>query len=742
MLKILAIGLKKAEDKITSLFGSVAKEATVKQNSGVEIGGGVFGTSASKPQLFGFTSGGGTGGIFGTKIDKATKDKEEEELEGLAIEQEMGKKEEADEEADGGEGEGYQSMEGKEYSDDEGEEGEEEEESEEEEGFILDEDTGCSEGAADEDKGAGMGATKQAGEKGMRAEKDTNAKKSGADEQQAEGHVGKIKEYFINLMGLNLSFSRALQQALDNDPLKDISSLFDQYKEYMKQLDSKYPEIKKGTKSEQAVASQSSLPSSSVAPSVPPTVPTKEAVVGKTDSSQQGFGLGTRTEEKGSVLKTNFSSGLGSSTGMLSNSLFGPAKTLTPTTTQPQSQPQSQSQPQESASTNSIFGFKPKTVPSTNSTSLFVPPNPVQATETATKTSATTVNASEPKSLFGSNIPSTTQPKSLFGTNTTTATEGKSLFSSNVGSTTTTNTTTTSIFGANKPTTAPTATPTLSETKPTSLFGSFGSVQKPDQPAASFAASANTTENKPVFGFGSATSSAASEPRPLFGGAKPFGSDVKPLFNTSSTSTSSAVPPSKFSFGGGFTSSASTLPSQPSLFGGAQLPQHSSLVMPQSTAPTAKKQEDQQGDDEEDDPEKKQEKEYNAKMQELASVPGVGEENEDQLFNNRVKLYKFNTDTKAFVDLGIGYFRINVNKSDKKKARLLCRQEGSNKVTMNASVYKKMSAEHKAGTKDTSIVVLSQEDKEPKLAKFTVRTKTVELADELYRTIIDLRDSL
>ena len=99
-------------------------------------------------------------------------------------------------------------------------------------------------------------------------------------------------------------------------------------------------------------------------------------------------------------------------------------------------------------------------------------------------------------------------------------------------------------------------------------------------------------------------------------------------------------------------------------------------------------------------------------------------------------------DEKKYADLGIGQLKVNESSggdnAGKYHARLLCRQEGSGKITLNAAIFKSMILEHNDGKKEVGVVAV--EDDKP--IKYLIRTKNAAMANELFTHIKSVKDKL
>ncbi|KAJ2236875.1 hypothetical protein IWW45_001425 [Coemansia sp. RSA 485] len=118
----------------------------------------------------------------------------------------------------------------------------------------------------------------------------------------------------------------------------------------------------------------------------------------------------------------------------------------------------------------------------------------------------------------------------------------------------------------------------------------------------------------------------------------------------------------------------------------------------------------------------------------------AGEEGETTEHVVRSKLYMWDSDSKQYKDLGIGNFKVNTWILDNggKRGRVLCRQEGSDKVTLNAAMFKEMQVENTAGKKEVGILIVD----EGKPTRYLVRVKNAEFARNLFNAIEKVKSQL
>lgn len=106
----------------------------------------------------------------------------------------------------------------------------------------------------------------------------------------------------------------------------------------------------------------------------------------------------------------------------------------------------------------------------------------------------------------------------------------------------------------------------------------------------------------------------------------------------------------------------------------------------------------------------------------------TGEEEEEEIFCNRAKLFRFDTDTKEWKERGIGNVKI-LKHSTKGKVRLLMRREQVLKICANHYITADMLLKPNAGS-DKSWVwnAVDYADEEPKTEQLAIRFKTVDEA--------------
>lgn len=118
---------------------------------------------------------------------------------------------------------------------------------------------------------------------------------------------------------------------------------------------------------------------------------------------------------------------------------------------------------------------------------------------------------------------------------------------------------------------------------------------------------------------------------------------------------------------------------------------------------------------------------------------GAGEEGEECIAEARVKLFVFNKEDNSWVDLGVGFLKVNkrtVGATDEKPNRILCRSEVSGTVLLNSAIVKDATkADLEPGK---SVIKLTCINQEGKLATYSVRTKETQTAKSLVDAISSL----
>lgn len=118
-----------------------------------------------------------------------------------------------------------------------------------------------------------------------------------------------------------------------------------------------------------------------------------------------------------------------------------------------------------------------------------------------------------------------------------------------------------------------------------------------------------------------------------------------------------------------------------------------------------------------------------------------GEEDEEQLFTCRAKLYALDlTNVKdGWKERGVGNVRVNKSKDAERASRIIMRSNGLLKVILNTALVKGLEIVKgmpSSMSPEKFIRITSVEDKKP--VQYAIKTGNVETADTLYTTITEL----
>ncbi|KAJ1907071.1 hypothetical protein IWQ60_011938 [Tieghemiomyces parasiticus] len=446
----------------------------------------------------------------------------------------------------------------------------------------------------------------------------TSSSSSRGREDAASDNTARLRQYMLNLQGLNQSFAKAVQGYLQSNPHLDISFCFQSYHDHLSNIRDRFRDVLDTTAGESRSTSQA------------PEAPKPAAFGGST-----AFGGQPPAKETGS-----------SSTSAFGNSVFGSDKASAGDDKSPAFE--------SPFSTLNGTGSSGTTKPSTATTKDGGP--------AASSTSSTG---------FGGVGESHTSP---FGS-----------------------------WGAAKP-------PILeTEGKPAASmgFGGFGSTSKPAFGSGSWGAPSATA----------APSSEAAKPTaPSVFGSTTFGSGNSFGGSTSGSGAFSSGGSgfSSSGFGAPVTSAAATGSSGFTGFGGGAQP-----AKPEAVDAT-------------------EESSYEPPSTLTQSTSRAGEEDEVTIYETLCKVFAFDATKKSFGDRGVGDLRINRHR-ETGAMRLLCRQKGSDTISLNVAVFPAMQFTHPEGKKDIVFIAVAGEGKP---TKFLLRVKTPELARELKSQLEEARDSL
>ncbi|CAI8492024.1 unnamed protein product [Pichia kudriavzevii] len=268
------------------------------------------------------------------------------------------------------------------------------------------------------------------------------------------------------------------------------------------------------------------------------------------------------------------------------------------------------------------------------------------------------------------------------------------------------------------------------ETKPAFSFGKPEDKKEETKPAFSFGKPEDKKEEtKPAFTFGSNTATQPSNTTSAF------------QFGSSNSSSGTSAPSYAFSFGKKEGSKSDT--SNPFNFGSNATFNNTSSSVFNFTAPSAKQTQSANGEDRESS---KADVDPDANEAEKDTVQGSfavvnltkkvdvqnGEENEDVLILKRSKITKFNTETKAYDNVGVGEFKILKNVSNS-KSRILVRSDGSGNVLLNVRVLPQMKYELMGEKKN--MLRIPSVTSDGNLETYIARVKTSADGEELLKTI-------
>ncbi|WBW75353.1 nucleoporin Nup61 [Schizosaccharomyces osmophilus] len=122
----------------------------------------------------------------------------------------------------------------------------------------------------------------------------------------------------------------------------------------------------------------------------------------------------------------------------------------------------------------------------------------------------------------------------------------------------------------------------------------------------------------------------------------------------------------------------------------------------------------------------------------LVVSKGQGEENEDSIFETRAKLYRFNSTSKSYTDIGLGPLKLNVDRTSN-AARLLARVDGNGKLLLNVRLCKDF--EYKlAGDKALTVPAASDDGKG--LVTYLIRVKEKGTAEQLLKNLNEKKATL
>ncbi|PIA16933.1 hypothetical protein COEREDRAFT_80970 [Coemansia reversa NRRL 1564] len=207
------------------------------------------------------------------------------------------------------------------------------------------------------------------------------------------------------------------------------------------------------------------------------------------------------------------------------------------------------------------------------------------------------------------------------------------------------------------------------------------------KPSASASnSSASTTIQKPAFSFG-------------------FGKDAQSQTGTGSANTEQTKKPFSFSFGSAAATTGSNSSSQTGITG--QKPSftfgfgNNTSNQTDNNNDAGPKSADTNGNDMSDGEEGEGAEEDGTREDTPKPPTTAGEEGETTVHQARVKLYQWDKEREQYKDMGVGILKLNTSTKDDggMRARLLCRQVKSEKITLNQSLFKEMLVEYKDNDK-------------------------------------------
>ncbi|KAJ2390412.1 hypothetical protein GGI23_005627, partial [Coemansia sp. RSA 2559] len=143
-----------------------------------------------------------------------------------------------------------------------------------------------------------------------------------------------------------------------------------------------------------------------------------------------------------------------------------------------------------------------------------------------------------------------------------------------------------------------------------------------------------------------------------------------------------------------------------------------------------------------DDDAEKQEEEEEEEPSSAKKPSTAGEEGEETEHQVRAKVYVWDGTESKYKDMGVGQLKVNTWETSglqaNRRARVLCRQEGSSKVTLNASLFKEMIVEYTQGKKELGFLVIVN----GKPTRYLIRTSSSDTTAALHECIERVKSSL
>ncbi|CAG9821784.1 unnamed protein product [Phaedon cochleariae] len=428
------------------------------------------------------------------------------------------------------------------------------------------------------------------------------------------------------------------------------------------------------------------------AQSSPSTVP---KIAATTSSSLFGGNTGGLFSNTSLFSSPSFGAGNSSSVN-----IFGGAVTITPISTSKSGSTSTASSDTPTSTTGTVFGgtssvFGAKAVVGTTSTTSIFGNNTSLFDSTKTPGSVTT--SSTP--LFGS----TTTP-SIFGST------NKSIFGS-------TGTTTANVFGGG----AVTTTAGLFGQNSGMVFGGGSIFSKPAATSVFGASSLGGSGSKPEVDANKSTTELKEDDEVV------LKCDTGLSFASLAANTSGDAQPA-FSKTGDFSFLGAGAP----VFGSA------------SKSSTKKKTADQPRPESDDEAEAAGDgDEYDPHYEPIVPLPAAivvttGEEDETAVFNERAKLFRFDADTKAWKERGVGQIKI-LHHPQNDTYRLLMRREQVHKVVLNQLIVPTLEIQPMLTSEKAWMWVgYNYTDDDNCLENLAVRFKTMEVAQQFHKVITEV----
>ncbi|KAI9503046.1 hypothetical protein GGI25_003493 [Coemansia spiralis] len=258
------------------------------------------------------------------------------------------------------------------------------------------------------------------------------------------------------------------------------------------------------------------------------------------------------------------------------------------------------------------------------------------------------------------------------------------------------------------------------------LKSNQSAASKPKDPAEEKKpATESKVEDKPTstpFKFGSTNISSAPKSNFAFSFAKPAQAD---------STDEAAKKPFSFGFSQSVNANAAPTPASKPVFafgfGGTNTDTKNASANSKAEGANNANNDDDEGEEEQE--------------QEAPKQPTTaGEEGDTTEHQVRAKLYMWEASEKKYKDMGVGLLKVNTWETDSnaKRARVLCRQEGSDKITLNAALFKEMVIEYTAGKKDLGILVVI----DGKPTRYLIRTSSADSTANLHACIEKVKDLL